>query len=273
MHADLVRATMTMPGGAPITGAGVKIGIISDSFDASPGIGAADPANADALAGYLPLDAASGTSAVQVLEDGSGSDEGRAMAEIVHAIAPGAAIAFAAGGADLDSFAASVTALENAGCNIIVDDLVYDDEPFFANAGPADLAIANAVAAGVTYFTAAGNFANNAFAADFTPQITTLSDGTTAPAEIFANDSPYQTLTLQGSVQTDLMLQWNAPWPDTGQSVPDLLQARLYDANGNLVAVSTQVRDANGDALPETEFQGNAPRHRAVPACGHRAGR
>ncbi|MBN9511575.1 MAG: Hint domain-containing protein, partial [Alphaproteobacteria bacterium] len=254
MHADVVRSAMTMPDGTPITGTGAKIGIISDSFDATPGIGAADPANADALAGYLPLDAASGRSAVQVLQDGSGSDEGRAMAEIVHAIAPGAAIAFAAGGADLDSFAASVTALENAGCNIIVDDLVYDDEPFLATAGPADLAIANAVAAGVSYFTAAGNFANNAFAAAFTPQVATLSDGTIAPAEIFSSGAPYQTLTLTGSVQTDLMLQWNAAWPGSGQSVPDLLQARLYDANGNLAAVSSQVRDANGAALPETEL-------------------
>jgi hypothetical protein len=118
MQADLVPAMMTLEDGTPINGAGVKIGIISDSFDSTPGIGAADPANADALAGYLPLDAATGTCSVQVLQDDSGSDEGRAMAEIVHAIAPGAQIAFAAGGADLNSFAASVTALENAGCNI-----------------------------------------------------------------------------------------------------------------------------------------------------------
>ena len=54
---DVVRARMTTSGGAALTGAGIKIGIISSSFDVHSGVGAADPANADAIAGYLPLEA------------------------------------------------------------------------------------------------------------------------------------------------------------------------------------------------------------------------
>ena len=59
----------------------------------------------------------------------------------------------------LSSFAAAVTQLQQAGCNVIVDDITYfEGEPFFQDAGVIDTAIGNAIADGVSYFTAAGNF-------------------------------------------------------------------------------------------------------------------
>jgi subtilisin family serine protease len=237
MGGNVVRADLTTHGGAAITGAGVRIGIISDSFDAQPGVGAADVANAAAQAGFLPENA-DGTSAVTVLTDayGSGDDnEGLAMAELVHQSAPGASIDFATGDNGLASFAAAVTSLQQAGCNVIVDDLGYDTEPFFQDAGPLDTAIDNAVASGVTYVTAAGNNGGPAYQAVFAGTTERLYDGTTAPAQIFSNGTPYQAVTLLAGITASFDLQWATPYGAAGSGA---LQAKLFDSTGNVVAAS-----------------------------------
>ncbi len=244
MYADQVRASMTTPIGRPITGAGIKIGIISNSFDAIPGIGAADPANAAALAGYLPLNAATGTCAVTVLSDAAGygyDDEGRAMAEEVHQVAPGAQLYFAAVGDTVTSFAVAIASLQAAGCQVIVDDISFVQEPFFQVAGPVDSAIGKALAAGVSYFSAAGNLGDASYQAAYTPQAVTLYNGALANAELFATGTPYQTLTLLGGVTVTIALQWAAPWASNGQRVAGLLSDGLFDSNGTLVAVSRQL--------------------------------
>ncbi len=235
MHADTARATLTTQAGAAIDGSGIRIGIISNSFDQAPGIGAADSANAAALAGYLPLNSATGTSAVTVLSDavGSGADnEGQAMAELIHQTAPGAQLYFATGTGGTASFASAVSALQAAGCNVIVDDWTYWDEPFFENAGPVDGAIESAVAAGVSFFTAAGNFGGAAYQSNYTPQAVTLLDGSQVNAEIFSTGSPYQTLTLRGGVAVTIALQWAVPWT----SASTALGGGLFDASGALAA-------------------------------------
>ncbi len=85
------------------------------------------------------------------------ADEGRAMAQIVHDMAPGADLAFATAfvGGDV-GFANNIRALANAGADVIVDDIIYFSEPFFQ-----DGIIANAVTDvtndGVAYFSMAFN--------------------------------------------------------------------------------------------------------------------
>lgn len=78
------------------------------------------------------------------------------MAQIVHDLAPGASIAFANAFAGELSFAANIGALADAGAKVIADDVVYFGEPFFQD-GPVAVAVADAVDAGVSYFSAAGN--------------------------------------------------------------------------------------------------------------------
>jgi hypothetical protein len=79
-----------------IDGSGAKVGIISDSFDTDAS--AVTHASDDVTNGDLP---GSGnpcgqTTPVQnVLDSPGGSDEGRAMAQVVHDLAPGAPLAFA----------------------------------------------------------------------------------------------------------------------------------------------------------------------------------
>ena len=237
MHADQVRDTMTTAQGTPINGAGVKIGIISDSFDADPGVGAADPANAAAIAGYLPLDTTTDTSAVTVLSDtyGSGGDnEGMAMAEEVYQVAPGAQLYFATAGGTLTSFASAVSALQAAGCQVIVDDYYFTNEPFFQAAGPVDAAIGNAVADGVSYFTAAGNDGDASYQAAYAPQFVTLDNGTQTDAEIFSDGTAYQTITLLAGVTTTIALQWAVPYGTASTQ----LGLQLFDMNGNFVQQS-----------------------------------
>ena len=104
MHEDVAH-TMTVPGTAtPITGAGVKVGIISDSFNVDGGA-ATDVAN-----GYLP---AGGVTVVSEGPTGS-TDEGRAMAELIHQGAPDASLYFASTGSGVDDFATSVQDLKAA---------------------------------------------------------------------------------------------------------------------------------------------------------------
>ncbi|MDQ4132685.1 MAG: FG-GAP-like repeat-containing protein [Actinomycetota bacterium] len=143
-----------------VDGTGVTVGIVSDSFDRFP-VGAATNASQDVAAGELPGagNPCSRPTAVNKVDDtapGPNIDEGRAMAQTVHDLAPGAALAFATGAISETSMAANITNLVSAGADVIVDDLVYLQEPFYQD-GPIAVAMNQARAAGVPVFSAAGN--------------------------------------------------------------------------------------------------------------------
>ncbi len=142
-----------------VDGSGVEVGILSDSFDRDPTTptGAAE----DVLSGDLPGagNPCGRTAPVEVLEDGDaeGSDEGRAMAQIVHDLAPGAALSFATAFEGEIDFADNIRALAAAGADAIVDDVSYFEEPFFQE-GPVGVAVTDVTEdSDVAYFSAAGN--------------------------------------------------------------------------------------------------------------------
>jgi hypothetical protein len=89
-------------------------------------------------------------------------DEGRAMMQIVHDVAPGAGLAFYTAENSEADFANGIVKLAapvaggGAGATIIVDDVGYFDEPFFQD-GLVAQAISTVVAQGVAYFSSAGN--------------------------------------------------------------------------------------------------------------------
>ena len=137
-----------------VDGTGVRVGIISDSFAAR----GQDAVDADVAAGWLPGpgNPCGYSSPVTVLNDlaEGGDDEGRAMAQAVHQVAPGAEIVFAASG---ESFVDAVDGLVDKGVSVIVDDVaIAGERQFHADAGAQ--AIRSAVDAGVFYVTAAGNY-------------------------------------------------------------------------------------------------------------------
>lgn len=148
-----------------LRGAGLTVGVLSDSYDRDAS--AVTDAEADVLSGDLPgtLGTCSGQQLpVNVLAEGpaDGSDEGRAMLQIVHDLAPHADLAFATAFESEESFAENIERLARppaeggADADVIVDDVAWFEEPFFQD-GPVAVAIENVVAEGVTYLSAAGN--------------------------------------------------------------------------------------------------------------------
>ncbi|GIX48376.1 MAG: hypothetical protein KatS3mg131_2587 [Candidatus Tectimicrobiota bacterium] len=142
---DEVMGVQALRAQLGVDGSGVRVGIISDSLTRFQ----------EAVAsGDLPAD-------LLVLEPGDprDSNEGRAMAEIVHDLAPGATLLFHSGFPTSLDMIAAVEALVAAGADIIVDDVGFLDEPVFED-GPVAQAVQQAVAQGVLYVTAAGNSAD-----------------------------------------------------------------------------------------------------------------
>jgi len=186
MRSYLVRQGYT------INGNGVKVGVISDSYatitagttatlplqpitvptNPIPQTFITNTAAQDVANGDLPGTANPNgfNTNVHVLQDFPvrASDEGRGMSQIIHDVAPGAELYFRTGFFTANDCAVGIEELKDAGCKIIVDDMTYMTEPFFK-----DGVIANAVDAaaseGVTYFSAAGNFANRSYEKDFNP--------------------------------------------------------------------------------------------------------
>eukprot|EP00898_Chlorokybus_atmophyticus_P003532 jgi/Chlat1/417/Chrsp10S01516 len=104
---------------------------------------------------------------VQVLSDyDQGTDEGRAMLQLVHAVAPNAKLAFYAVSSGEADFAHGIQALANAGCRVIVDDVLYRAEPMFQN-GIIAQSVNRVRSRGVAYFSSSGNGAFLSYRADF----------------------------------------------------------------------------------------------------------
>lgn len=130
-------------------GTGIKVGVLSDS--ALPAEVAALIATGDLPAGVTVLPGQAGPT--------NGTNEGTAMMEIVHDLAPGAQIYFATAYNSVASFAANIIALKDAGCKVIVDDVSYYNEGVFQD-GPIAQAVNTVTAAGVSYFSSAANSGN-----------------------------------------------------------------------------------------------------------------
>ncbi len=137
-----------------LDGAGVMVGVLSDSYNRLGGA-ATGVANGE-LPG--PGNPCGHSTPVQVLQESSagGADEGRGMAEIVHDLAPESPLAFASAFNGEMSFADNIRALAAAGAKVIVDDVSYYDEPMYQD-GDIARAVDDVTAQGVTYYSSAGN--------------------------------------------------------------------------------------------------------------------
>jgi PKD repeat protein len=154
MLADIARA-----GDPPLDGSGVTVGILSDSYDQLSGA-ANDVGTGDLPSGVTILDDSG------VCSDGYSvlpcTDEGRAMAQIVHDVAPGADLSFHTAFNGIADFAGGIRQLADAGAEVIVDDVFYVAEPMFQD-GAIAKAVDDVAADGVAYFSAAGNSGRDSF--------------------------------------------------------------------------------------------------------------
>lgn len=182
-----------------VDGTGLNIGILSDSFNNLGGMAA------DIASGDLPA----GVTIVKDLASG-GTDEGRAMAELLHQIAPGANIFFYSAYGGQADFASGITTLATTyDCQIIIDDVSYFAEAFYQEGGIVAQAIDAVVASGVSYFTSAGNNGDKYYEAAFNP-ISVRIPGIVG--RVTAHDagggSPYEAVTIGLGATVNFDLQW-----------------------------------------------------------------
>jgi len=228
-----------------VTGAGVKIGVLSD--------GASSLATSQDTGDLGDVTVLPG-------QTGDG-DEGTAMLEIIHDLAPDAQLYFATAFTSIESFAQNIRDLRAAGCDIIVDDVFYFVESPFQD-GQADSvtaqfdsgivtqAVNDVVADGALYFSSAGNEGskddasfglNGTYEGDFVDggtnsllpggKLHKFGPGTTAydPVASFAGDYVW--------------LYWADPLGASGNDYD------LYVLNAN----GTQVVDGSNDTQAGTE--------------------
>lgn len=188
-----------------VDGTGVKVGVLSDSVNEFKGGLAASVAS-----GNLPNN-------VAVLQDdpgGKGTDEGRAMLEIIHDVAPGSPLAFHTASNSPANFAAGILALKAAGAKVITDDIGYADEPIF-NDGRIAQAVNTVAAQGVVYTSAAGNSGNQAYRADWSPVKATVDSVTNGTFQSFGG-SALEGFTLAKGDTVQLTFQWDNAFLEGG---------------------------------------------------------
>ena len=242
-------------------GTGIKLGALSDSFGACGAVCSTTPAQ-DIATGDLPA------AGVTVLEDlptvappngPLGADEGRAMLQLVHDIAPGAQLAFATAAISEIDFANNILALRSKfGADVIVDDVFYPDEPMFS-----DGLIAQAVNIvsedGAAYFSSGGNNGAEAWEDTYRPVSFTKAekeiakgDGDNLKLDQIPPDlrpvsfhnfnssgkpSFSQHITTADTTGAELSLQWDEPF-FLGLVKTDY-NIYLFDADGNFLDPST----------------------------------
>jgi hypothetical protein len=156
-----------------VNGTGVKVCVLSDSFDKAELDAEFCPittrAADDVALGDLPP-----FEKMDIVQDHNGTDtsrvgdEGRAMMQVIHDVAPGAELAFYTGTLGLAAFAQSIKDLvDKHGCNVLIDDIGQPAAAMFQD-DLASQAVDYAHAQGVPYFSAAGNQARQSLEVTYT---------------------------------------------------------------------------------------------------------
>jgi Subtilase family len=246
-HADVAQA-------AGFTGAGQKIGVISDDVDSL----------AYAVAqGELPDN-------VQVVQQAPyDGDEGTAMLEIIHDMAPGAALAFNTVGDSLTTYVEAFHNLADVGATLITEDIALDDEPAFQQGIGATTA-EELARGGIWVSSSAGNLG-----ARHAPRVSAVGtgrgpDGATGPFVNCPSD-PTNTVNLRGTDNTYnlnllpgaaflLTLQWSEPraiYPTVGQGGFTNLDLYVVDAAGTTCLAYSNAVQANGvgDTIEQLIYQ------------------
>ena len=217
-----------------VDGTGIGIGVISN--------GVRSLADRQA-SGDLPA-------RVTVLPGQAGAgDEGTALLEIVHDLAPGADLYFATGSGGQARMAVNIEALCEAGANVIVDDIGYLHEAAFQDDIVAQ-GVNAAVADGCVFFSAGGNDGNltngtsGVWEGDYAAGSALEVDGRRVGTKhdfgggVEANE-------LRGRSVRTIILQWADP---LGASTNDY-DLFLVNENGDVIASSTDTQDGTQDPI------------------------
>jgi Subtilase family len=257
-----------------LNGTGITVGVLSDSFDTatmdSNGGPLTDHAAQDVATGDLPGPGnPNNPNPVVVLEDyhpgpndTPGFDEGRAMLQIVFDIAPQAKLAFATAFVSLVDFANNIRRLRtDANCDVITDDVIYTEEPFFSDGILAqavnDVVFSSSLAGHkCAYFSAAGNQQGGGYTSDFNPISDAAARAGLPGQNLKLNQVPAaltsggfhnfnsdlggppditQTFPVPAGTMLEIDLQWNDPFDQVNGVTTDY-NLLIFDAAGNYLA-------------------------------------
>jgi subtilisin family serine protease len=281
-QADIARATYGL------TGSGIRIGILSNSFDCENTARAGDIASGDLPSGIIILedgpcsneelgitqlvpDGAPGTSQTFHTSSGipsaiaPGDDEGRGIGQVIHDVAPGASQAFHAGVLGQANFAQGIRDLAAAGATVITDDIIYLDEPMFQD-GPIAQAVNQVVAMGIPYFSSAGNDARQSFESGYRSS-EICGEAIIVEACAYRHDfnpgaavDDRQSVTIPTGESVQIVLQWDQPFfsvSGSSGSASDL-GIYLYNSGGTLVA-SADDPNVGNNPVEFLEYTNNSP--------------
>jgi hypothetical protein len=238
LRTDLLRAQ-------GLTGAGVRIGVISDGVD-----GAAAARSSGDLG------------PVRVLANDQGGNEGTAMLEIIHDIAPGAELFFHDHGDSVLAFNRAVDDLVAAGCTVIVDDVAWPREPFFEDGVIATHLEGVLATQRLVYVTATGNYARQHFQGPFVDDGEGFQDfsGT-------GSDLPFLYADVPSGEDLKVVLQWDERFGSAG----DDFDLYLCDAReGDVLRTSTNRQTGASDPLESISWTNTgAEREVAIVALHH----
>jgi hypothetical protein len=257
-RADIARTTYS------VNGSGVKIGVLSDSFDRDTVAGSSYAA--DVSSGDLP-------SGVQVVQDyplTGQTDEGRAMLQLAYDAAPGASLAFATAFISEASFASNIIALRDAGSKIIVDDVSYLTEPMFQD-GVIAQAVDTVVASGVSYFSSAGNNARQSYDSTFrtgftradnfysraagVPVAQSFRGGITHDFDPSGSTDDTQSFTLASGQYVQMSFQWDTPFASAGGTAATSDMDAYILNSSNQVVRAARTDNVGNDGVEFFSFQ------------------
>ncbi|MFM7424100.1 MAG: S8 family peptidase, partial [Elainella sp.] len=249
MRADIARSTFN------VDGTGVTVGVLSDSYN-NLGGAANDVASRDLPGTGNP----NNSNPVLVLSDlGSGGiDEGRAMMQLIHDVAPGARLAFHTAFLGQADFAQGIIDLANAGANVIVDDIIYFAEPMFQD-GIIAQAVDQVVARGIPYFSSAGNDGRRSYEAAFRNSGQTQTGfGEFHDFDPGSGVDTRQSITVPVGQEVLLSFQWSSPFRSVsgGSGAQTDLDIYLINNAGNILASSTD-NNIGGDPVEILSFRNN----------------
>ncbi|UJS24907.1 S8 family serine peptidase [Thiothrix winogradskyi] len=203
IQADKARRTLD------VSGKTVPIGVLSDSYNCLGG------AALGVTNGELP-------SNVKTLQEGFCDsivvDEGRALMEVAHDVAPGAPLLFHTADGGMANFAQGIINLADAGAKVIVDDAFYLTEPYFQD-GIISQAIDQVKSRGVAYLSSAGNSGRDS--AEFTDYAEAIDDSLGFPFDVVdfdpsaGVDSCFEIQAPPGAT-FQWLLQWDEPFASAG---------------------------------------------------------
>ncbi|WIA44193.1 hypothetical protein OEZ86_010516 [Tetradesmus obliquus] len=221
-----------------LNGAGINIGILSDSFGIKrPWSSPCAAVGATTLLKEYPGSAS----------DGVTNDEGRAMAELICFVAPGAKLFFYTAFDGEADFASGIVKLKDAGCQIIVDDIAYYAEAEYSK-GYLTQAVEIVRAAGAVYIGAAGNWQGSAFEVEAAAWKVDSSNGNRRLLTFGTETS----LELKIISRTIFALHWDEPsFAYTNGSAAALSDINIFLCTMrtlNAACKAGENKDNNGDA-------------------------